>query len=54
MYVSSIAGALPSGIYNLFHPKVSRFAKKHYKSGYYQYKALKGGLWRYIIILAVK
>lgn len=54
MYLSSIAGALPSEIYNLFHPNVSRFAKKHYRSGYYQYKALKAGLWQYIIILAIK
>jgi hypothetical protein len=54
MYLSSLAGALPSEIYNLFHPEVTRFAKTHYKSGYYQYKALMAGLWRYVIVLAVK
>ena len=54
MYYASILGALPSEIYNLFHPKVSRFAKTHYKCGYYQYKALKEGLWKYWIMLAVK
>jgi tocopherol O-methyltransferase len=54
MYFSSLAGALPSEIYNLFHPKVSRFAKAHYKSGYYQYKALRAGLWKYMVILAQK
>ena len=54
MYHTSIIGALPSEIYNLFHPKVSRFAKTHYKCGYYQYKALKEGLWKYWIMLAVK
>jgi len=54
MYLSSLAGALPSEIYNLFHPKVSRFAKRHYRSGYYQYKALKAGLWKYVIVKAVK
>jgi len=54
MYHSSLAGAVPSEIYNLFHPNVTRFAKTHYKSGYYQYRALKAGLWRYMIIRAVK
>jgi len=54
MYYASITGALPSEIYNLFHPKVSRFAKTHYKCGYYQYKALMEGLWKYRILLAVK
>jgi ubiquinone/menaquinone biosynthesis C-methylase UbiE len=54
MYFSSLAGALPSVIYNLIHPNVSRFAKTHYKAGYYQYKALKEGLWRYVIVLAEK
>ncbi len=54
MYYASIIGALPSEIYNLFHPKVSRFARTHYKCGYYQYKALMEGLWRYWILLAVK
>ena len=54
MYNASIIGAVPSEIYNLFHPKVSRFARTHYKCGYYQYKALKENLWKYRIILAVK
>ena len=54
MYLSSLVGALPSEIYNLFHLKVSRFARTHYRCGYYQYKALKARLWEYNIILAVK
>lgn len=54
MYVASILGALPSEMYNFFHPNVSRFAKTHYKGGYYQYKALKAGLWTYNVVLAVK
>lgn len=54
MYYASILGAIPSETYNLFHPKVSRFAKTHYKCGYYQYKALKENLWLYNIVLAVK
>ena len=54
MYYASLIGALFSITYNLFHPKVSRFAKTHYKSGYFQYKALKAGLWKYGVVLAIK
>ena len=54
MYFASILGGLPSELYNFSHPKVSRFAKKHYRCGYYQFKALKENLWKYNIILAVK
>ena len=54
MYHAAILGALPSELYNLFNPNVSRFAKTHYKCGYYQYKALKQNLWQYHMLLAVK
>lgn len=54
MYYASLLGALPSELYNLFHPQVSTFAKKHYTCGYYQYKALKADLWKYLIITAEK
>jgi tocopherol O-methyltransferase len=54
MYLASLTGVIPSELYNHFHLKVSRFAKAHYKCGYYQYKALKAGLWKYIVLLAVK
>jgi ubiquinone/menaquinone biosynthesis C-methylase UbiE len=54
MYYASLLGAIPSKLYNLTHPNVSPFAKTHYKCGYYQYKALQHGLWKYHIILAVK
>ena len=54
MYYTALLGAIPSEIYNLTHPKVSRFAKTHYKCGYFQYKALKENLWQYQIILAFK
>jgi cyclopropane fatty-acyl-phospholipid synthase-like methyltransferase len=54
MYLASLVGAIPSELYNLFHPKVSRFAKTHYKCGYFQYMALKEGLWKYMVVLAVK
>lgn len=54
MYYASILGVLPSELYNLTHSNVSRFAKKHYQCGYYQYKALQKGLWEYQVVLAVK
>lgn len=50
MYRASLLGALPSLLYNLTH-HTSRFAKTHYLSGIYQYKALKQGLWEYHIHL---
>ena len=54
MYKSYLYGLVPSEIYNLFHPKVSRFAKHHYKSGLYQYKALKEGLWQHHMVVFTK
>ena len=54
MYWSSIIGAIPSVTYNAVFKNVSRFAKTHYKSGYYQYKALKKGLWEYRVLLFEK
>ena len=53
MYRSYLIGALPSKLYNSMH-NTSRFAKTHYKSGKYQYKALKAGLWEYRAVLFEK
>lgn len=54
MYLSSILGAVPSVMYNSIFRNVSRYAKSHYKSGYYQYKALKKELWEYRVLLFEK
>lgn len=54
MYYAALLGSIPSRTYNFFNPKVSRFAKIHYKSGIYQYKAFNENLWRYKVIKAVK
>ncbi|MCT4623096.1 MAG: methyltransferase domain-containing protein [Schleiferiaceae bacterium] len=54
MYRTYWYGLIPSEIYNLFHPKVSRYARHHYRSGYYQYKSLKKGLWRYRTLVMQK
>ncbi len=53
MYWSYLLGAPLAITYNLFF-KSQRFAKTHYKSGKYQYKALKKGLWNYSIVLFEK
>ncbi len=53
MYLSYLLGCPFALAYNAFH-NVSRFAKTHYKSGKYQYKALKKGLWNYNIVLFEK
>lgn len=46
MFWASVLGMLPSELYNLTH-RTSRFARSHYRSGFYQYRALKKGLWQY-------
>jgi len=53
MYWSYLIGGPLAVVYNLFN-KPSSFARNHYKSGLYQYKALKKGLWNYSIILFEK
>lgn len=54
MYYSFFPGGLYSIIYNFFKPSVSRFAKSHFWTAYYQYKTLKKGLWNYKIIYGEK
>ncbi len=54
MYRAALLGAATSEVYNFLHPKVSRFAKTHYKSGYYQYRALTEGLWKYQVVVVIK
>lgn len=54
MYRAGILGALPSEVYNLFHPKVSSYGKHHYRSCIYQYQALQRGLWEYRVVTARK
>ncbi len=50
MYYGSHYLAVLSNLYRLINPKVNRFADKHYESLYYQYKALKSGLWEYYFL----
>ena len=54
MYRSSFLGAIPSILYNVTHPKVTRFAKTHFKSGYWQYINLKKGNWAYYQLVLEK
>ena len=53
MYYSYLVGALPSILYNLLN-NTSRFGKKHYQSGYFQYKALVDELWSYRMLVVRK
>ena len=54
MYYASLLSVVPSEVYKMINPKVSRFARNHYKCGLYQYRALKAKLWKYKVILSVK
>ncbi|NUQ81887.1 MAG: methyltransferase domain-containing protein [Bacteroidetes bacterium] len=53
MYLAFWLSALPSVFYNFFIG-ARRYAAIHYRSGYYQYKALKSGLWKYRLLVARK
>ena len=53
LFYAYVFGMIPNILYNLTH-NASRFSKTHYQSGYYQYQALKNGLWEYRIFLAKK
>ncbi|MGB0403501.1 MAG: SAM-dependent methyltransferase [Salibacteraceae bacterium] len=53
MHYRSFLGAIGSELYNLFH-NTTRFAKKHYQSGFYQYKALKNKEWEYWMVCLQK
>lgn len=54
MFYSSVMGFFGTKIYGLYNSKASRFSKIHYRSGWYQYKALKKDLWSYQLITAKK
>lgn len=53
MYQYSLMGAITTEIYNLFN-NTSRFAKKHYQSGLFQYRALKNKEWEYWLVCLEK
>jgi len=53
MYKASKWGKWPSEVYNAIFG-ASRYAKHHYKSGVYQYKALQENLWEYHLVLLQK
>lgn len=53
MYRAFWLSALPSALYNTFIG-ARPFAAIHYRSGYYQYKALMSGLWEYRLLVARK
>lgn len=54
MFYGSFFMTTLSALYRLYNPKVSRFADNHYKALYYQYPALRKGLWSYEFVRLVK
>ncbi|MEL7121360.1 MAG: methyltransferase domain-containing protein [Bacteroidota bacterium] len=54
MYYGSFFMTVLSALYRIYNPKVRFFADNHYKGLYYQYPALKKGLWEYRVLLAKK
>lgn len=54
MFYGSFFLTVLSGLYRLYNPKVSHFADNHYKALFYQYPALKTGLWKYYLVYAEK
>jgi cyclopropane fatty-acyl-phospholipid synthase-like methyltransferase len=53
MYLSYWLGLVPSVLYNTLLG-ARKYARNHYKSGYYQFKALRKNLWQYNAILVIK
>lgn len=53
MYLGYLLGALPAIAYNMIFG-ASRYARNHYRSGYFQHKALKQGLWQYQVMVFSK
>lgn len=53
MYRAYLIGALPSMLYNLTH-RTSRFAKRHYLSGKFQFLSLQQKCWEYRVVVVQK
>ncbi len=54
MFYGSFFMTVLSGLYRIYNPKVSYFADNHYKALFYQYPALRKGLWKYYLVRAEK
>ncbi len=54
IFWGSISMFFIANAYKLYNPKVRYFAHNHYKALFWQYIALKKGLWNYYLITAVK
>jgi cyclopropane fatty-acyl-phospholipid synthase-like methyltransferase len=53
MYRGYLWGSVPSLAYNFLFG-AGKYSRLHYRSGYYQYKALRLGLWQYKVMLFSK
>ncbi|RYE25299.1 MAG: methyltransferase domain-containing protein [Sphingobacteriales bacterium] len=54
LYNAYLLGWIPAKLYLLFNPKASKEGQRNFDTAYLQYKSLKKGLWKYLIILAEK
>lgn len=54
MYYGSFYLGFITFLYKIINPRVSRFSKNHYKAMYYQYRALRKGLWEYWFVSLTK
>lgn len=53
MYRAYWLGMLPSLLYNFIFG-ASKYSKRHYQSGYFQYQSLMKNLWEYRMVVAIK
>jgi tocopherol O-methyltransferase len=54
LYYAFFPGWVLSKLYNLFNKNTTEFSKNNVYTAYYQYKTLQKGLWKYVIVSAVK
>ena len=54
LHRSYLPGKILAQLYNLFHPNTTGIGRKNLDTAKTQYQALKKGLWKYIILFAIK
>lgn len=54
LYYAYFLGWIPAKLYALFNPKASKQGRNNVDTAYLQYKTVKKGLWKYMIMLAEK
>jgi len=54
LYKAYFLGIIPAIIYRITHPRATDLAKNNVDTAYVQYKSLKKGLWRYLMVMGEK